>query len=309
MLRAKGRALAAAARLATAARLVRARLRQARRCVQHRASPGATCGVRAGRLRLSVWRQSSTTSARSRAMPLTVGRHRDVQRREPRRRGARGRRARRPAQRPSRRYSRRFGLDPADNAGRLMRFDVDGVRSCSTTRTTRTGLRGVMRVAERLRAPAAASACCWATPATASTPTSRNSRVVATEFAPDLVVVKEDEGHLRGRQPGEVPAIIRNALLKAGMRGLARCRSARRKWMPRCLALDWARPGDALVLLDALGRRARRRCSRSSRRAAHADVARRDRIRELRSPTGGPRRVRRLPLHGRRTRRSTDGCV
>ena len=31
-------------------------------------------------------------------------------------------------------------------------------------------------------------------------------------------MVKEDEGHLRGRQPGEVPAImLQNALLKAGM--------------------------------------------------------------------------------------------
>ena len=41
--------------------------------------------------------------------------------------------------------------------------------------------------------------------------------LVATEFAPDLVVVKEDEGHLRGREPGEVPAIMQNALLKTGM--------------------------------------------------------------------------------------------
>jgi hypothetical protein len=60
--------------------------------------------------------------------------------------------------------------------------------------------------------------------------------------------VKEDEGHLRGRQPGEVPAIIQNALLKSGLPAAA---------VPICpsevdaalLALDWARPGDALVLL------------------------------------------------------------
>jgi len=72
--------------------------------------------------------------------------------------------------------------------------------------------------------------------------------VVATEFAPDLVVVKEDEGHLRGRQSGEVPALLQNALLKTGMPLTA---------VPICpsevdaalMALDWARPGDALVLL------------------------------------------------------------
>ncbi|MFX8652921.1 cyanophycin synthetase, partial [Acinetobacter baumannii] len=38
---------------------------------------------------------------------------------------------------------------------------------------------------------------------------------VASEFHPDLVVVKENEGHLRGREPGEVPRIIRAALLRA----------------------------------------------------------------------------------------------
>ena len=32
-----------------------------------------------------------------------------------------------------------FGRDLADNAGRLMRFDIGGVRSCSITRTIRTG--------------------------------------------------------------------------------------------------------------------------------------------------------------------------
>jgi cyanophycin synthetase len=72
--------------------------------------------------------------------------------------------------------------------------------------------------------------------------------VDAAEFGPDLIVVKEDEGHLRGRQPGEVPAILRNALLQKGLPEAA---------VPICpsevdaalMALEWARPGDALVLL------------------------------------------------------------
>ena len=71
---------------------------------------------------------------------------------------------------------------------------------------------------------------------------------VAAEFSPELIVVKEDEGHLRGRQQGEVPAIILNALLRSGLPESA---------VPICpsevdaasLALDWARPGDAVVLL------------------------------------------------------------
>ena len=39
----------------------------------------------------------------------------------------------------------------------------------------------------------------------------------AAEFRPDLVVVKELEGYLRGREPGEVPRILRAALLRAGL--------------------------------------------------------------------------------------------
>ncbi len=39
---------------------------------------------------------------------------------------------------------------------------------------------------------------------------------VAAEFRPDLVVVKEDEAHLRGRALGEVPRIIRAELKRLG---------------------------------------------------------------------------------------------
>jgi UDP-N-acetylmuramyl tripeptide synthase len=76
--------------------------------------------------------------------------------------------------------------------------------------------------------------------------------VVATEFAPDLVVVKEDEGHLRGRQPGEVPALLQNALLKTGM-PLASVPICPSEVDAARMALAWARPGDALVLLIHAG--------------------------------------------------------
>jgi cyanophycin synthetase len=62
------------------------------------------------------------------------------------------------------------------------------------------------------------------------------------------VVVKEDEGHLRGRQPGEVPAILQNALLKVGM-PLAAVPICPSEVDAALMALEWARPGDALVLL------------------------------------------------------------
>jgi UDP-N-acetylmuramyl tripeptide synthase len=71
---------------------------------------------------------------------------------------------------------------------------------------------------------------------------------IAAQFHPDLVVVKENEGHLRGREQGEVPRIIRAALLRAGMPESALPLRMTEVDAARC-ALEWARPGDVLALL------------------------------------------------------------
>jgi UDP-N-acetylmuramyl tripeptide synthase len=69
----------------------------------------------------------------------------------------------------------------------------------------------------------------------------------AAEFRPDFVVVKEIESHLRGRAPGEVPAMLREGMLRAGLP-----ESALEVQMTELAAvqrvLDWAQPGDVLVL-------------------------------------------------------------
>ncbi len=141
-----------------------------------------------------------------------------------------------------------FGRDLADNNGRLMRFDIGGVQIIVDYAHNPDGLRGVMRVAQQLRAPGGRIGMLLGHAGNRLNADIEELALVATEFDPDLVVVKEDEGHLRGRQPGEVPAIIQNALLQAGLAEAA---------VPICpsevdaalMALDWARPGDALVLL------------------------------------------------------------
>jgi len=71
---------------------------------------------------------------------------------------------------------------------------------------------------------------------------------VAAAARPDLVVVKELEGYLRGRAPGEVPAVIRAALLRSGLPESALPLRSSEVDAARC-ALDWARPGDVLLLL------------------------------------------------------------
>ena len=69
----------------------------------------------------------------------------------------------------------------------------------------------------------------------------------AAQFAPALVVIKELEGYLRGREPGEVPSILRAALLRAGLPGEALKMQSTELDAVRC-ALEWGRPGDVLAL-------------------------------------------------------------
>jgi len=69
----------------------------------------------------------------------------------------------------------------------------------------------------------------------------------AAEFQPQLVVVKEDEQHLRGRAPGEVPRIIRAELKRLGLPDSALPMADSEVEAARH-ALDWARPGDVLAL-------------------------------------------------------------
>jgi cyanophycin synthetase len=70
---------------------------------------------------------------------------------------------------------------------------------------------------------------------------------VAASFLPDLVVVKEDEAHLRGRSAAEVPRIIRAELLRLGLPEHALPLKHNEVEAARH-ALQWAKPGDVLAL-------------------------------------------------------------
>jgi UDP-N-acetylmuramyl tripeptide synthase len=83
---------------------------------------------------------------------------------------------------------------------------------------------------------------------------------------PDRVIVKEQEKDLRGRAPGEVPAVIEAELARLGAAAGSVSRAPSELHAVR-EALAWARPGDVLALflhsqreeglalLDALARR------------------------------------------------------
>ena len=141
----------------------------------------------------------------------------------------------------------RFGNDPADNAGRLMRFEVGGVTVLVDYAHNPAGLAGLLRVAQHLRGGRGRLGVLVGHAGNRQDADIEDVARVAAGFRPDFVVVKEDEAHLRGRGAGEIPRIIHAALVASGMpeSSLALCPSeldAVRR------ALDWARPGDVLAL-------------------------------------------------------------
>jgi cyanophycin synthetase len=146
-----------------------------------------------------------------------------------------------------------FGARSADNLGRLMRFDIGGVRVVVDYAHNAEGLRGFLKVAEHLRQADGGTTTGRLGILLGHAGNRRDQEIrevaqVAAEFHPDLVVIKENETQLRGRPRGEVPRIIRAALLEAGMPESALPVRMTEVEAAR-YALEWARPGDVLALL------------------------------------------------------------
>ena len=140
----------------------------------------------------------------------------------------------------------RFGGDAGDNPGRLMRYEVGGVRMLMDYAHNPDGLRGLLEVGQHLRSSGRLAVLLGQ---------AGNRRIsdieelaaTAAEARPDLIVVKETEGYLRGRAPGEVPAILRAALLNRGHPESALTVRPSEVDAVRA-ALAWASAGDVLVL-------------------------------------------------------------
>ena len=140
----------------------------------------------------------------------------------------------------------RFGADPTDNPGRLMRYDYRGAQVLIDYAHNPDGLNGLMTVAARLPRTGRL-AVILGQAGNRKDADIELLAAAAARFAPDLVVIKEIESYLRGRAPGETPALIRTALLKAGIV------EAKLEMFPTEIGavrgvLEWARPGDVLVM-------------------------------------------------------------
>jgi UDP-N-acetylmuramyl tripeptide synthase len=140
----------------------------------------------------------------------------------------------------------RFGSQLTDNPGRMMRFEVGGVKILIDYAHNPDGLRGFLTVADHLRGTGRLGMLLGQAGNRKDADIEELAQVAA-EFRPDLVVVKEDEAHLRGRAPAEIPRIIRAELRRLGFPDSALPVVGSEVEAAR-YALDWARPGDVLAL-------------------------------------------------------------
>ena len=141
----------------------------------------------------------------------------------------------------------RFGAAVSDNLGRLMRFERGGVHILVDYAHNPEGMRGLLTVARHLRTAGGRIATLVGHAGNRQDSEIEALARVTAEFRPDLVVVKENEGHLRGRTPGEIPRLVHAALLQAGLP--AEALPVRDSELAAVqYALEWARPGDVLAL-------------------------------------------------------------
>jgi cyanophycin synthetase len=142
---------------------------------------------------------------------------------------------------------RRFRSDPEDNPGRgnLIERD-DGIRLLVDYAHNPHGLAAILNVAAAL--PAGRRLLLLGQAGDRDDEALRDLARAAWSFRPDRIVIKELPEMLRGRQPGEVPAILEAELSRLGAPAESLSRAESELEGVR-QALAWARPGDLLVLL------------------------------------------------------------
>jgi cyanophycin synthetase len=141
----------------------------------------------------------------------------------------------------------RFGANAADNSGRMMRFERDGVQILVDYAHNPDGMRGLLRVAAHLRGTQGRLGTILGQAGNRQDADIEALARATAEFSPDLVVVKESEDYLRGREPGELPRMIHAVLRAAGIPEEALpVRMTELEAVEYALA--WARPGDVLAL-------------------------------------------------------------
>ncbi len=139
----------------------------------------------------------------------------------------------------------RFGADPADNAGRLGRFVLNGATILIDYAHNPTGLTGLLKVARSLRPTRLLLLLGQA--GNRDDGALADLAAAAWSARPDRIVLKELDGYRRGRSTGEVPALLGDALRQRGAPA-ERIVTVLDEVDAVEAAIRWSLPGDVLVL-------------------------------------------------------------
>lgn len=216
------------------------------RLLAHRAAGGDTCGIGNGRLRLHVDGETHDLGA-VRAMPLSLegaaayNLHNLA--------GAALLASRLGVPAPIiASVCASFGGARGDNPGRMERWDIGGVRVLVDYAHNPQGLDGLLRVADSLRKLSGGRmGLLLGQAGNRDDDAIRELARIAESWKPARVVLKDIEGYMRGRQPGEVPAILHDQLLGSGLPEEDLCIVLPELDAAQAL-VEWARPGDVLAL-------------------------------------------------------------
>lgn len=138
-----------------------------------------------------------------------------------------------------------FGSHPRDNPGRLERWQHRGATVLIDYAHNPDGLAQLLQVARALEPRRLGLLLGQA--GNRGDDAIEALAQVAAQAAPDRVVIKELVLMLRGRTPGEVPALIERGLLVAGLAAKRIARVDDEEGAAFAL-LAWAQPGDVVVL-------------------------------------------------------------
>ncbi|HEY7481186.1 MAG TPA: Mur ligase family protein [Gemmatimonadales bacterium] len=139
----------------------------------------------------------------------------------------------------------RFGSNPADNPGRANVYEVGGVRIVVDYAHNPHGVEALAAALEGV--PSKRRLVMIGQAGDRDDAAIRELARAALALRPDRVVAKEMDRYLRGRAPGEVPALIADELRRAGLPEPAISTPGTEVTAVR-EALAWARPGDLLIL-------------------------------------------------------------
>lgn len=139
-----------------------------------------------------------------------------------------------------------FASGPDDNPGRLNRFDLGGVTVLVDFAHNPDGFTALFAAAAAL--PATRRLALVGQSGDRDLVSTRGMAEALVASGIDHIVIKELTEHLRGRELGEMPALFEAELRRLGL-DESRFSHASSEMAAVHLALEWARPGDLLLLL------------------------------------------------------------